>query len=141
MEADLNHQKKPSGLVELYTGPDHNALCKHCGGRFAELTVTVCPARLALHLGITPVRGPAAGSGPRDRKPPFQARSLVRFETGSERRVYQAGTEVTVIEGLPKDAAEPEVYIVEIAIEDKSLVGERRFDTAELNAVELERVQ
>lgn len=61
MEVDLNHEKKPSGHVEIYTGPDHNALCKHCGGRFAELTVTVCPARLAIHLGLTPVRGPVPG--------------------------------------------------------------------------------
>ena len=71
-EADLNHEKLPPTYVTFYTGPETNVVCKHCGGHFAELTVTVCPARLAIHLGITPVRGPAAGPGP-DPRPNEQA--------------------------------------------------------------------
>lgn len=77
----------------------------------------------------------------RDNEAPFRANALVAFTTDSEKREYQAGTEVTVLEGLPEGCGDPEAYIVEVAIEDRTLVGEKRFDTAELKAVELERLR
>ncbi len=72
---------------------------------------------------------------------PFQAKTLVAFTTDSEKREYPVGTQVSVIEGLPLDAKDPEAYIVEVTIPDATLIGGFRFDTAELKIADIERVQ
>lgn len=70
----------------------------------------------------------------------YAAKALVNFTTDFEKLEVPAGTEVVVVEPLPS-AENPEVFIVEIAIPDDTLVGGRRFDTAELKASDLERLR
>lgn len=75
------------------------------------------------------------------KQPYFKAKTLVAFTTDTEKLERPIGTVVEVVEELPSGAPEPEAYIVEVAIEDKSLEGNHRFDTAELKASDLERMR
>lgn len=70
---------------------------------------------------------------------PYRARTLVAFTTDSGRAV-PAGTEITVLERLPRGSARPQAYIIEASFPDETLVGGRQFDTAELRAEQLERL-
>lgn len=71
---------------------------------------------------------------------PYSAKALVAFTTDFERLAFSPGTKVVVVEALPS-AKNPEAFIVEVSIPDDTLVGEFRFDTAELKASDIERLE
>lgn len=71
---------------------------------------------------------------------PYTAKTLVAFTTDCEKLEIPAGAEVTVVEALPSEE-NPEAFVVEVAIPDETLVGDNRFDTAELKVSHLERVR
>lgn len=68
---------------------------------------------------------------------PYRAKALADFTTDHGSPV-SAGTVVTVVEGLPIGDDSYEAYIVEISFPDESVVGDLVYETAELDADDLE---